>query len=194
MLPPNCPDHGRLVLDLALGGLDDGESAAADAVRSSCPICRAWWREQLEGAAADLVDRELAGVFAELELPGRQRRHRWLAAAAAAVMTLGVGSLWLMQRSPAVDPVVPERTAAIQTMNFEDPSVVRQLSDAEIPNPASESVDVLDVEGAGRREVVAEEPAVAAAAASEKAIAPEPEPLFTGGFESGDLGAWVPST
>ena len=194
MLPPNCPDHGRLALDLALGRLDGVESTAAEIVSSSCPTCRAWWRENLEGEAADLVDRAVAGVFAELQLPGRQRGHRWLAAAAAAVMTLGVGTLWLIERSPSVNPVAPERTAAIQTINFEDPSVVRQLSDAEIPNPELEPVDVLVVEERGRREVSVDEPTVTEAATTERAIAPEPEPLFAGGFESGNLGAWVPST
>jgi hypothetical protein len=194
MIPPNCPDHGRLVLDLALGRLDDVEAAKAEAARASCPVCEAWWRENLEGEIAESIDRSLTVVFADLELPRRRRGHSWMAAAAAVVMTLGAGTLWLTQNMPTVDPVELDRTASIQAMNFEDPEVVYELTDVEIPDPETPDSGAVAAETIEIRGVAGEAVVIAEAATLEVAVEAEPEQLFSGGFESGDLGAWVPST
>ena len=94
MRAPNCPDHGRLVLDLALGRLDDRSAAEAEAVRVSCPSCAGWWRSELEAATFVAVDLAVGSVFAAFQPPARSRVTRWLPVAAAAALAAGAGVLW----------------------------------------------------------------------------------------------------
>ena len=94
MRAPNCPDHGRLVLDLALGRLDDRSAAEAEAVRVSCPSCAGWWRSELEAATFVAVDLAVGSVFAAFQPPARSRVTRWLPVAAAAALAVGAGVLW----------------------------------------------------------------------------------------------------
>jgi hypothetical protein len=94
MHAPACPNHGRLVLDLALGRLDDRSAVEAEAVRLSCPSCAGWWRSELEAAAALTVDLAVGSVFAAFQPPAASRAARWLPVAAAAALAAGAGVLW----------------------------------------------------------------------------------------------------
>ena len=94
MRAPDCPDHGRLVLDLALGRLDDRSAVDAEAVRLSCPSCAAWWRSELEATAAVAVDEAVRSAFAAFQPPARSRVARWLPVAAALALAAGAGVLW----------------------------------------------------------------------------------------------------
>lgn len=195
----NCPEHERLVLDLALGRLDDGDAARAEGVKDSCPVCREWWRSEFEGEAIDLVDAAVASVFDDVDLPRRRRGRGWMALAAAVVMSLGATALWMVQRpvAPAPDatePVIVERIAAIQRMDFEDPStVVAHAIESEPETRGSASVEPT-VDRSSEVAPVADEIVVAEAAPAAQPRISEPEPLFSGTFESGDLSGWVPST
>jgi hypothetical protein len=111
MHAPDCPNHGRLVLDLALGRLDDRSAIEAEAVRLSCPSCAAWWRSELETGAAAAVDEAVGSVFAAFQAPARSRVARWLPVAAAAALAAGAGLLWYQhgdgQTSVATAPQSP---------------------------------------------------------------------------------------
>jgi hypothetical protein len=189
MYSPNCPDHGRLVLDLALGRLDDPAALEAEVVSESCPVCRAWWQEQFEGVAAEVVDEAVATAFGDLQLPGRRRGYRWMAAAAAVIMTLGVGTIWMSQGMGSVDEVAPPRVASIQTITFEPSDATGDfvLIVAPSPEPSRD-------QRPGVQQAVAEEVLVADATPVEAKIETPASALFTGGFETGDLGDWVPKT
>ncbi|MEE4272830.1 MAG: hypothetical protein V2I67_14245 [Thermoanaerobaculales bacterium] len=187
MIAPNCPDHGRLALDLAQGRLDDDAALHADEILAACPVCREWWRTQFEGEASATVDEAVAAVFGDLRLPARRRSHGWMAVAAAAVMAIGAATLWLASSPDAAAPA-PVEVAAIQSIDFEQP---------ELQLLAIASSDDLDLQRETPRPlfvpgpVGTDEPRVAEAT---QAAADEP-PLFTGGFESGSLAGWgVPST
>jgi hypothetical protein len=111
MRAPACPDHGRLVLDLALGRLDDRSAVAAEAIRLSCPECAGWWRSELEGAAASAVDQAVGSAFAAFQPPASSRVARWLPVAAAATLAAGAGLLWYhhgaVPASVATAPPIP---------------------------------------------------------------------------------------
>jgi hypothetical protein len=199
MMNPNCPEHERLVLDLALGRLDDDDAARAEDVKDSCPVCREWWSTQFEGEAIDLVDDAIASVFEDVDLPRRRRSHGWMALAAAVVMSLGATALWMVQRpvAPApnaIEPVIVERIAAIQSMDFENPSTVVAHTIESEPETREPAVGEPSTDRISEVAPVADEIVVAEAAPAELPRAPEPEPLFSGSFESGDLSGWVPST
>ncbi len=90
---PTCPEHGRLVLDLALGRLDDQAGTAAESIRTSCPECAAWWRAEFEGDLAHHLDRSIEIAFESFR-PARRRRTMWMPAAAAAALAVSGGLLW----------------------------------------------------------------------------------------------------
>jgi hypothetical protein len=94
MHAPDCPNHGRLVHDLALGRLDERSAIEAESVRLSCPSCAGWWRSELEAVAAVAVDEAVGSVFAAFQAPARSRVARWLPVAAAAALAAGAGVLW----------------------------------------------------------------------------------------------------
>ncbi len=96
---PNCPDHGREVLDLALGRLDDRAAVEAESVRATCPVCSAWWQEELEGDVAHRLDHSIESAF-ESFLPARQRRSVWMPVAAAAALAVGSGLVWYGNGNP----------------------------------------------------------------------------------------------
>lgn len=79
---PACPEHDRLVLELARGRLDGDRATAAERVRRECPACRSWWQDFLAGEQAAVVDSAVAEAFAGFEAPRRSHPQRWLAAAA----------------------------------------------------------------------------------------------------------------
>jgi hypothetical protein len=109
MLPPDCPDHGSLALELALGRLDDRAAAAAERARASCDRCSSWWHAQLEGETAARVDRSVAAAVGRFRPP---RRHRWRYAAAAAA-ALAVAAAALLWRLALPAPVPSTDTVAL---------------------------------------------------------------------------------
>lgn len=182
MIAPNCPDHERLVLDLALGRLDDEAALEAENVSESCPVCRAWWQAQFEGEMAEVVDDAVAAAITNLELPVRRRSRGWLAAAAVAVMALGVGSLWVSQANRTVDEATAHRSASIQVFDFENPAAFGEVVKVAAPDGDSMSnVQVITEDGL-------------ATASAPVEVENSGDAFFSGGFESGELGAWVPST
>ena len=187
MIAPNCPDHGRTVLDLALGRLDDEAALQAEGLLDTCPVCRDWWQEQFGGEDVATVDAAVAEIFNGLELPTRRRSHGWMAVAAVAVMTLGVAGLWLARAPQSVQPVAPELTASIQTMDFEIPD------DVVLTPPADPVVEQTEATAAVETAPVELETeiVVAESVAVEAPAKTETEPLFAGGFESGDLSDWA---
>ena len=195
MISPNCPEHARLVLDLALGRLDDGSAAEAEAARETCPVCQTWWRTEFGGEDMAPVDAAVASVFGDLELPDRRRGHGWLALAAAAVMALGAATLWLVQ-SPAtqsprtLEPVVVERMATIGSMDFEAPAAIALQTGPSLEPAVADSIPA----PAERKNPVNDEIVVANVVPDDARAAKDGEPLFIGRFESVDLGDWVPST
>jgi hypothetical protein len=166
---PTCPDHGRLLRDLALGRLDDRDAAHAEQVLASCSACRAWWRDNLEGEPAAAVEREVAQVFATFQAPVRHRVSPWLAAAAA--LFIVIGGLLVIQ---TLGPIAP-------------PADVTASSSQQLPLAAA-SGEVLFADGLESGEVKgwiieAGQPAAQEAAADTGA-------LFVNGLESGDLSGW----
>ena len=111
MHSPNCPDHGRLVLDLAMGRLEDAAALEAESASTSCPVCRGWWLERFEGGPAGVVDEAVAATFSNLQLPARRRGYGWMAAAAAVVMTFGVGTIWMLQGTTPTEETPTLRAA-----------------------------------------------------------------------------------
>lgn len=194
MLHPNCPTHDRLVLDLALGRLDDETADTAESVRRSCPVCSAWWSRQFDSADAERVDRAVASVFAGIELPRWRRRRGWMAVAAVMVMTLGAAALWT-QRSPLgpVDPPpVSEHVAGdshelIRQMSFETP---HELTTAEVRETGSDGSVVAQM----AFEPTSETDAVIEIGPSADPSGEAPDSLGSVGFETGDLSEWSHST
>ena len=162
MTTPSCPDHGRLALDLALGQLDDRAAEQAEEVRGSCPTCRAWWSEHLEGEPAALVDDEIASVFASFETPRRRHVSPWLAAAAAVLVAFG--ALVLMQGLGPSDP--PASVAAGGEALF---------------------VDGLESGDLAGWVLEAGEPTARVAVAEAEA---DSDQLFVSDLEAGDLSGW----
>jgi hypothetical protein len=189
MIPPNCPDHQRLVLDLALGRLDDEAAIAAESIGESCPVCRAWWQEQFDGGAAEVVDDAVAAGFTDLKLPRRRSNRGWMAAAAAVVMALGVGTIWVSQKHAPMDETMALRTASIQKLDFESFNEADEFAMIEVPDP-----DPAPVARTLAQRSIVEETTVDVASPVEVASADSSKTLFVGSFESGDLGAWVPKT
>jgi hypothetical protein len=197
MLGPNCPDHLDLALDLAQGRLDDAAATEAEGIRRSCPVCRVWWSEQFEGETAAIVAAGIEAALADLDLPRRRTGHGWLAAAAAVVMALGAGGLWLVQRPHAAVPDPVQRVAVIESFDFESPATQPPIvvTEAAVPEPADVRVaDVLPTEAPAQVPAVSDEIQVASAAPTDQESEGGPVPIFAGDFESGDLGGWVPTT
>jgi len=104
MNPPDCKDHGTMMLELALGRLDDRPAADAETLLTSCPVCGEWWNHNLVGESASAVDAAVATAFASFETPRSRRAPVWLAAAAAIVVMVGATTVWrMLQPIPAVD-------------------------------------------------------------------------------------------
>lgn len=93
-----CPDHGRLVVDLALGRLDSADSERADDVSRRCPDCSSWWRREI-GDASAAVDVGVAEAFAAFVPPVASRRPVWLRLAAVAVVVLACGLGWELRHA-----------------------------------------------------------------------------------------------
>jgi len=99
MRAPACSEHGRLVLDLARGLLDDEQAATAERVRRECASCREWWTRTFEGEGYSVVE---AAVGEGLETARLSSGHEWQAwlAAAAALVLVAVGVVWQLGQGP----------------------------------------------------------------------------------------------
>lgn len=157
-----CPDHGDLMLELALGRLDDGEAERAEGLRTSCAGCRQLWSSSFDESALAVVDAAVAGAFAGFRAP-RYRRRGWWAAAAAAVLVLGIGATSLLWRG-GEDPAAASRQSAVSgavlsVWDFEDGTLAAEVS----PTVVEARVQTA-TEGEGA--------------------------VFTNDLESGDLASW----
>lgn len=132
MLPPSCPTHDRLLLDLALGRLDDRQADRAEAVRSTCPVCRQWWKRTFSSDAARSVEAAVSAALDSVELPRRHHAWRWLAAAAAVV--IAAASLLLLP-GPAPSPAPAPRTAATSRPAAESKVLVTMTFESEPTEP-----------------------------------------------------------
>jgi len=162
MKAPNCPHHGDLVLDLARGRLNDADAAVADSERESCPHCAAWWNASFSVEATAELDAAVAGAFADFSTIA-DRRRGWLAAAAAAVLAVGVGTTMMVWRGGETSPVVavqaPAAETVLSTWDFEDGTLAPAVAAAAVPTNG-------DPAGAD-------------------------EAVFVNDLESGDLGSWT---
>jgi len=163
MTVSNCPEHGNLVQELACGRLDDQRAMEAEAVRRDCAVCARWWRDTFSNEPMAELDAAVAEVFQNFVVP-KQRRFGWLAAAAAAVLAVGVGTTSLLwhdaENAPSGLASVSTTGAVLSTWDFEGgevDTVVTMAADTPVPG---------DQAGG--------EPAV-----------------FESGLESGDLSSWT---
>ncbi len=155
-----CPEHDDLMREMACGLLDDSRAARAEVLRAECGDCRSWWEETFAGEDFARVDDAVAEAIANFNQPAR-RRYGWLAAAAALVMAIGIGSTSLLWRETGTEM---SRTAT--------------------PVPAGAVLTVMDFENGSLNGVAA------ASIESEAIAADSEEAVFQDKLESGDLSSW----
>jgi hypothetical protein len=161
MKSPSCPDHGRIVLDLAQGRLDDLRAAEAEQILESCPVCASWWQANLEGEAVLGVDHVVEHAFAAFQPPRRRRIALWMPAAAALLIMVGAGLLW---NAGDRDPVSVDRSSG-------GVELVRGSFDGDVNGDG-----VVGVTDSGF-ELVSDE-------------ASADSPIFESNVDSGDLAGW----
>lgn len=166
---PDCPDHGRLVLDLAQGRLDDRESAEAESVRTSCPVCAGWWQTELEGDLAAGFDDTVATAIAGFQ-PARRRVPVWLPAAAAATLVVGAAALWY-----GGDRLAFEETS--------QGALVQESFDSDINGDGT-----IDASDLGLTVHIEGRPSAAAPGATAGDV------IFADSLDSGDLAGWTSNT
>jgi hypothetical protein len=98
---PKCPDHGSLVVELALGRLDDDLAGEAEQVLAACSTCRDWWQSRLSHEA---VDEGVTRTFESFRPPARMGSRLWLVAAAVVLM-VAAGLQWHSTRAPSTSMV-----------------------------------------------------------------------------------------
>jgi len=166
---PECPDHGRLALDLAQGRLEDHAALEAESVTSSCPTCSGWWRQHLDGELAASLDAAVETAIAEFR-PARRRVRTWMPVAAAAVLAVGAGALWYGGSGRTYDQ--PNRGALIQ-----------ESFDSDVNGDGT--VDTSDL---GFTVHIIGQPSAAAPAAGSGEV------IFADSLDSGDLAGWTSKT
>jgi len=112
----NCPEHGDLMCDLARGRLDDERSIWAETVRENCADCARWWKEAFSCEAYDAVDGLVAEAISSFVPPAR-RSYKWLAAAAAVVLAVGIGATSMLWRDAQTAP--KDASEVVSTWDFE---------------------------------------------------------------------------
>jgi hypothetical protein len=128
MKMPNCPDHGDLMRELALGRLEDERSFAAESILQDCTHCAGWWAGAFGGDAFDAVEAAVADEIASFTPPARRRRE-WLAVAATVVFAIGIGGVSVLWRG---NQAVPSHADGIvSTMNFEAGALTETVSEAD---------------------------------------------------------------
>ena len=162
MTVSNCPEHGNLVLELARGRLDDRRAMEAEAVRRDCAVCAQWWGDTFGDEGVAELDSAVAEVFQSF-VPPKHRRFGWLAAAAAAVLAVGLGTTTLLWHDAEIPPSGPASAsttgAVLSTSGFEG---------GEIDTAATMSADTQVPPDQDRGEAA----------------------VFTSGLETGDLSSW----
>jgi hypothetical protein len=122
--------------EFARGCLDDERSLRAETVREECADCARWWNEAFSGEAYDAVDGAVAEAISSFVPPAR-RRYRWLAAAAALVLAVGIGATSLLWREAQTLPA--NASDEVSTWDFETGSLT-----ATVPT-AGQATDASDV-------------------------------------------------
>jgi hypothetical protein len=135
MTVSNCPEHGEEMRDLALGLLDDDASLRAETVREGCSECARWWHEAFSGEAYDGVDGAVAEAISSFAPPVR-RRYRWLAAAAALVLAVGIGATSMLWRDAQPSPA--HVSDVVSTWDFE-PGTLKEAT--AVADEATEASD-----------------------------------------------------
>ena len=120
MTVSSCPEHGDLMRELARGCFDDERSLGAETVREECVDCASWWNEAFSGEVYDAVDGAVAEVISSFVPPAR-RRYRWLAAAAALVLAIGIGATSMLWRDAQTSPAYA--SDVVSTWDFETGSL-----------------------------------------------------------------------
>ena len=123
----NCPEHGDLMRDLARSCLDDERSIWAETVREDCVGCTRWWNEAFSGDAYDAIDAVVAEAISTFDPPAR-RHYRWLAAAAAVVLAIGVGATSMLWRTTDTSPALVSEV--VSTLDFEPDTVSQAVAAA----------------------------------------------------------------
>jgi hypothetical protein len=103
--------------ELARGLLDDDQGTRAEGLRESCPQCAAAWTSVFDDPVVENLDAAVAEAFGNFAPPARH--HRWLAAAAAAVLAIGIGGTSLMWHRDDVVPAAPSPSASLAAVDFE---------------------------------------------------------------------------
>jgi len=163
MTVSNCPEHGNLVQELAYGRLDDRRAMEAEAVRRDCAGCAQWWCDTFGDEPMAELDSVVAEVFQNFVAP-KQRRFGWLAAAAAAVLVVGLGTTTLLWH---VADIAPSGLASVSTTGE-----VLSTCDFE-----SGEIDTMAT-------MAADTPVPGDQAGGEPAV-------FESGLESGNLSSWT---
>lgn len=151
MKVPTCPEHETLVLDLARGRLNDADAIRAEIVLESCPVCAEWWNTTFADPATAQVDAAVAEAFAGFSRVSGRRRG-WLAAAAAAVLAVGIGTTTMLWQGGETAPVVAEQGggAVLSVWDFEDgelsPVSAATTPTASEPGDTENAVFVNDLE------------------------------------------------
>jgi hypothetical protein len=137
MTVSNCPEHGDLMRELARGCFDDESSVKAETVRDECADCARWWNEAFSGEAYDAVDGAVAEAISSFVPPAR-RRYRWLVAAAAVVLAVGIGATSMLWRDAQTPPAYANDV--ISTWDFETGTLDEAVAAAgEAPHGSDES-------------------------------------------------------
>jgi hypothetical protein len=137
MTVSNCPEHGDLMRKLARGCIDDERSLRAETVREECADCARWWNEAFSGEAYDVVDGAVAEAISSFFPPAR-RRYRWLAAAAAVVLAVGIGATSMLRRDAQTSPAYA--SDVVSTWDFETGTLDGTVAAAgEAPDGSDES-------------------------------------------------------
>ncbi len=171
---PQCNEHSRLVLDLALGRLDDNAAERAETALQSCPVCRSWWSQHMESPAAQVVAAAVSEELTRFQAPS-QRRH-WWAMAAAVLLTLAVVSLWQLAPGGPVTTMIGSSTQGTIPASQPAEAVINTIS--------------FEPENLGTLELVMESEAASKVARKR----PADSPLFAIDFETGSLNGWSPTT
>ncbi len=179
MQAPQCQTHNRLLLDLALGRLDDGDAERAEAVRTSCASCSAWWSQHFENDGAELVRAAVADGLRSFRAPQQRHQQRWWAIAAAAVLALAVGLLWQLFPGQLPDPMTASSASPNQIVAGSSGETTMLIT----------AFSFEPEEDAGHL-LVRQQPA----AGSKSSPYQNGQPIFTGNFEDGALAGWTPAT
>lgn len=158
----NCPHHGEEALEYIRGRLDNAAALQAEGHLETCPHCSAWYEATFSGEAFDGLDQTVQSSFRDTALPRRNRRHRWLAAAAAVTLMVAGFGWWQHSGTLSLDPV--DHQATIASLDFEGGMLM-----------VEEAVMLVE----DQQEVIADHPA-------DK----DEDALFSADLEDGDLGSW----